>query len=75
MPTINRRLANLEAQHAPKQEPRIVVLQDGIYTERGHVISAAEYQAIAEDPRYDITLVKIVYETNFNQENIRQWQQ
>ena len=55
------RLAKLEAAQAPNKTQRLIVLKDGIYTERGQVIAEADYKAIESDPAYDVTLLKIVY--------------
>ena len=63
MQTINRRLANLEAQRGTKQR-RYIILDDGEYFEQGKPLTPAEYQAIAEDPDNVVTVFEIVRESN-----------
>jgi hypothetical protein len=56
----NSRLAKLETKPSNKRPPRLIVLDDGIYYERGQVLAEAEYKTIAEDRRFDVTLCEIV---------------
>ena len=70
MTNLHSRLNQLEKQSAPaKQMPRVIVQWDGVYHEGGHVISEADYQAIAQDPASDITLIKVVYASEADQES------
>jgi hypothetical protein len=54
------RLTKLEAAQPRKTTPRVIVLDDGRYYERGQILSAAEYQAIVSDPSNSVTLCEIV---------------
>ena len=54
------RIEKLE-QQTPAKTPRLIVLMDGLYRERGKVLTEAEYQAFTQDPANDVTLRKVVY--------------
>jgi hypothetical protein len=60
MSSHKNRIAKLEDKRAPKVMPRVIVLKNGIYTERGQVLSEADYIAIATSPANDVTLINIV---------------
>jgi len=55
------RLAKLEQQTAPVSMPRVIVQWDNKYHEGGIEMSEADYQAIAQDPASDVTLICVVY--------------
>jgi hypothetical protein len=61
MSSHKNRIAKLEDKHAPKVTPRVIVLKNGVYSERGQVLTEADYIAIASDPANDVTLLHIVY--------------
>lgn len=54
------RLAKLERRHAPQS--RLIVLRGGAYVENGKELTAAEYEAIANDPTNDVALFEVEYE-------------
>jgi hypothetical protein len=68
MSSISRRLGKLEQRQAPGKTARLIVLENGIYEERGQAMTEAEYQAIASDPANDVTIIEIV-RTKPKQEN------
>jgi len=60
MSNLNNRLAKLETERPRTTERRLIVLDGGIYRERGQRIAEVEYKAIVSNPAYDVTLFEIV---------------